>query len=199
MKSLSENSKKVLKLLFTDYLTDYNSNNIRERIPLSNAGSLKLLRKLSKEGIIISDKKGKSIFYKLNLKSRYVSKLLELIFIEHGNLTNYVEGWIQDLSIFMSDTKALLLFGSILTKGKDAKDVDVCFILKKSKDYLKVQKKVDELNKKSRLKIHPLYTTEKNFESKLKEMDRPLIDLVKTCVVIHGQEVFVKVLKNVQS
>ncbi|HLD97263.1 MAG TPA: hypothetical protein VI934_02880, partial [Candidatus Nanoarchaeia archaeon] len=103
------------------------------------------------------------------------------------------------LRSFIPDTKAIFLFGSILTKEKSAGDVDVCFILRDAKDYGKLQSGVGEMNRKNRLKIHPLYLTEGEFEKKLKEKDKPLIDAVRTCVVAHGQELFVRVLKNVQS
>ena len=55
------------------------------------------------------------------------------------------------------------------------------------------------MNKKNRLKMHPLYLTKKDFKEKLKEKDKPLVDLVKNCVVVHGEDLFVEALKNVQS
>ena len=75
----------------------------------------------------------------------------------------------------------------------------LCFILKNHKDYAKLQSRVEEVNKKNRLKIHPLYLNKKDFEEKLREKDKPLIDMVKNCVVVHGEDLFVEVLKNVQS
>ena len=142
---------------------------------------------------------GNAIFYKPNLDNEYVLKLLELIFLEHGGLSSFVKGWIYDLRSFIPDTKALFLFGSILTKEKSAGDVDVCFILKDAKDYGRLQSGVAEMNRKNRLKIHPLYLIEGEFEKKLKVKDKPLVDMVRTCVVVHGPELFVGVLKNVQS
>ena len=81
----------------------------------------------------------------------------------------------------------------------DAKDVDVCFILKHPDNYSEAQIKAAQLNSKSRLKIHPLYLTEKELEKKLMEKDKPVVEMVKSCVVVHGHELFVEVLKNVQS
>ena len=126
-------------------------------------------------------------------------KLLELIFLDYSSLSSFVKGWIYDLQIFKNITKAVLLFGSILKKGKGAKDVDACFILKNPDDYSEVQIKIAQLNSKSRLKIHPLYLTEKEFEKKLMEKDKPLLEMVKSCVVVHGHELFVGVLRHVQS
>lgn len=199
MAGISENGKIALKIIFTDYLTRYNSYNIKDKIGISDVGSLKLLRSLSERGFLVSEKIGNAIFYKPNLRNDYLLKLLELIFLDYSNLSSFVKGWIYDLQIFKNMAKAVLLFGSILKKGKDAKDVDVCFILKHPDDYSEVQIKVSQLNSKSRLKIHPLYLTEKEFKKKLMEKDKPLLDIVKSCVVVHGHELFVEVLKNVQS
>ena len=199
MVEVTGNGKLALKLIFTDFLTNYNSYNIKDKIGLSNAGSLKLLRNLNEKDLLVSQKMGNAIFYKPNLKNEYLLKLLELIFLDHSNLSSFVNGWLYDLKTLIPLTKAIFLFGSILRKGKEARDIDVCFILKNPGDYPKLQAKVNEVNKKSRLKIHPLYLTEKEFEKKLKEKDKPLVEVVKTCVVAHGQSLFVGVLKNVQS
>jgi len=199
MVEITENGKIALKLIFTDFLTKYNSYNIRNKIELSNAGSLKLLRSLNEKGFLNSEKIGNAIFYKPDLKNKYLLKLLELIFLDHSKLASFAKGWIHDLQSLANYTKSIFLFGSVLKKGKEARDVDVCFILKKSKDYHLLQQKVKEMNEKNRLKIHPLYLTKKDFEKKLKERDKPLLEMVKSCVIVHGQELFIEVLKNVQS
>ena len=199
MVEISENGKKALKLIFTDFLTSYNSYNLKDKIGLSSAGSLKLLRSLNQKNLLLGKKMGNAIFYRPNFQNEYLIKLLELIFLDHSNWSDFVKGWICDLRTFIPHTGAILLFGSIMMKVKEAGDVYVCFILKSAKDYQKLQAMVSEMNKKNRLKIHPLYLTEKGFEQKLREKDKPLVEMVKSCMIIHGQELFVEVLKNVQS
>ncbi len=199
MVEVTENGKRALKLIFTDFLTNYNSYNIKGKLGLSNAGSLKLLRSLGEKNLLISKKMGNAIFYKPDIENDYLVKLLELIFIDHSNTSSFVKGWIYDLQSLAPYTKAILLFGSILRKGKEAKDVDVCIILKKNEDYKLLEGMAKEMNGQNRLKVHPLYLTEKDFEKKLKEKDKPLLEIVKSCIVVHGHELFVKVLKNVQS
>lgn len=195
---LSDNGKRALKIIFTDCLTSYNSYSIKGKLGISSVGSLKLLRSLREKNVLVSERMGNAVFYRPNLKSEYVVKLLELIFLDHSGLSSFVKGWVYDLRAFSQDTKAVFLFWSILTKEKAAGDVDVCFILRSQKDYAKLQGHVGEMNRKNRLKIHPLYLTEEEFEKKLREKDKPLVDMVRTCVVVYGQELFVDVLKNVQ-
>lgn len=196
---LSDNGKLALKIIFTDFLSSYNSYSIKGKLGISSVGSLKLLRSLKEKNILVSERMGNAVFYKPNLKSAYVVKLLELVFLDYSGLSSFVKGWVYDLRSFAQDTKAVFLFGSILTKGKSAGDVDVCFILMSPKDYTRLQGKVGEMNRKNRLKIHPLYLTLGEFEKKLREKDIALVDIVRSCVVVNGPELFVEVLKNVQS
>ena len=199
MVEVTDNEKLALRLIFTDFLYRYNSHNLKDKIGLSNAGRLKLLRNLNKKGLLISEKIGNAIFYRPNLQNAYLLKLLELIFLDYSDVSSFVKVWIADLRPFDPMVKGVFLFGPILKKEKAARDVDVCFILKHPQDYPKLQATVNEMNKQNRLKIDPLYLTKKNFEEKLKERDKPLLEMVKHCLIVHGQALFVEVVKNAQS
>lgn len=191
--------KKALRIIFADYTTDYNGHTIKDRLGMSHRYSIDILKSLTKKNILTSRLMGKATFYKTNLQNPYVIKLLELIFMDNTEKTSYVKGWIKDLESFKADTKAVLLFGSILSKGKKARDVDVSFVLKDYNDLKKIKNKVEEINSTHKLKIHPLYITKKDFIRKLKKADKPMISIVKSCAVVHGQEIFVDMVKNVQS
>ena len=199
MVEVTENEKRAIKLIFTDFLANHNSYNIKGKLGLSNAGSLKLLRRLSEKDLLVSRKMGNAIFYRPNLRNEYLLKLLELIFLDQSSESSFVKGWIHDILPLALHTKAILLYGSILKKGKEANDVDVCIILKKSEDYHLLQGTIKKMNEKNRLKIHPLYLTEKDFEKKLEEKDKPILDIIKSCIVAHGQELFVELLKKAQN
>ena len=188
-----------MKIIFTDYLTDYNAYSLKDKLKLSNFGTVKLLKRLENDNLLTSKKMGNATFYKLNVGNEYAIKLLELSFMEHNELPTYVKGWLHDLTHFEEDSKTVLLFGSVLSKGKKAKDIDVCFVLESHNNYKKVQAKINKLNEKSRQKIHPLFLTEDDFENKLVEKDMPVIDIIRSCLVVCGQELFIRVIKNVQN
>lgn len=198
MADITDNGKKALRLIFTDYSTDYNSYNLKGKLGLSNAGSLKLLRSLHEKGFLVSKKMGNAIFYKANISNEYVLKLMELILMENESASPYIKGWMVELQSFSPLSDAILIFGSLLRKGKDAHDIDVCFILKDAKDYQKMQRKIDGLNKKGRLRLHPLYLTKSEMIEKLKQKDPPIMDMVKSCIVVSGGELFVEVVAHAQ-
>ena len=199
MIDINKAEKKALRIIFTDYTTDYNGHTIKDKLGMSHRYSIDLLKSLMEKKILTSKQMGKATFYKTNLQNSYVIKLLELIFTDNTDQTSYVKGWIKDLESFKADTKAVLLFGSILPKGKNARDVDVSFVLKNYNNLKRIKNKIGEINNTHKLKIHPLYITEKDFIRKLKKGDKPLISIVKICAVVHGQETFVDIVKNVQS
>ena len=200
MAELTKNGKRALKLIFTDYKMDYNSNILKDKLGLSNAGSLKLLRSLREQKLLIDRKMGKSIFYKINLENEYAMKVMELILMEHGEMPTFTRGWIEELRPLGQHAKAMLLFGSLLKKGKEAGDVDVCFVLNSMKRFDALQAHIGELNRKNRLRIHPLFLPSPHiFEMKLKENDPPIVDMVKSCIVLKGVETFVEVLKHAQA
>ena len=198
MEEIKDKGKKALRLIFTDYLADYNSYNLKDKLGLSNAGSLKLLRSLHEKGFLMDRKMGNAIFYKANISNEYVLKLMELILMENESASPYVKGWMVELQSLSSLSDAILLFGSLLRKGKEAHDVDVCFILKDTKYYQKMQRKIDDFNKKGRLRVHPLYLTKDDLIEKLKQKDPPIMDMVKSCIVVSGGELFVEVVAHAQ-
>ena len=113
-----------MKIIFTDYLEDYNAYSLKDKLELSNFGTVKLLKRLENDNILTSKKMGNATFYKFNTGNGYAIKLLELSFMEHDELTTYVKGWLYDLKQFEEDAKSVILFGSVLSKGKKANDID---------------------------------------------------------------------------
>ena len=199
MINVSNNGKKALKILFSDFLTDYNAGSISSTLGISAVGSLKLLRNLKEQGLVRSRRMGKALFYRCNLGNRLLLKFMELFYLDHSSWSSFVRGWIVELQQFEKVAEVTLLYGSLLIKGKKANDIDACFILKKASDYRKADAKVKSLNSRNRQAIHPLYLTMADFRQKLRSRDPVIISIVKTCVVVGGVETFVKEVRNVQS
>ena len=74
-------AKKILLILFKDF-TKYNASTISKKIGITRIGAYKSLKQLEKQGLLISERLGKAIFYKLNLKEVYVRKMMELLLTE---------------------------------------------------------------------------------------------------------------------
>lgn len=198
MAALTDNAKRALRIIFTDFTAHYNAYSLKDKLGMSDVGTLKLLRSLHQKDLLLSERMGNAIFYKIKTENGYAKKLLELILMENLHLSNFLKGWLKDLNACSPPAKAIILFGSILHKEKEAKDADIGFILKNAEDYQKIKEKVRQLEKASSIPIHPLYLTVKEFAEQLRKKDKPLVEIVKTGIFVKGVELIVEVLSDAQ-
>ena len=109
-------------------------------------GSLKILKSLKEKGMLSSRRMGRAVFYKCNTTSKYFLKLMELVYLDHSSRSPFVRGWIADLQQLEPLADMVLLYGSLLTKEKSAKDVDVCIVLAEPSGYEKAEERVKSLS-----------------------------------------------------
>tara|TARA_Y100000310_G_C20691075_1_gene822244 strand:+ start:3469 stop:4071 length:603 start_codon:yes stop_codon:yes gene_type:complete len=198
MIDINDTEEKILKLIFLDFKTDYNSNNLSKKLKKSPQYTNRIIKDLANKKLVIGKQMGKAVFYKLNFDKEYTIKLLELIFTPNKAPSNYIGGWISQLIKLKGHTKSIILFGSIFKKESTAGDVDVCFVLKSYDALNKINKEIENINKLNKLKIHSLHIIEKDFIDKLKKGDKPLYSVINDGLVINGQETFVRIVKNAQ-
>lgn len=186
------NEQKIIKLLFKDFLTDYNSRSISKVMSISHAGAFKILKKLEKRNIVKPKKIGNSTIYSLNFENPITSKEIELALVVEAQ--NY-RRWIEEFKDLESNIKFAILFGSITRNEKKAGDIDILIIANKGKyDAVKkiIEKRQDILPKK----IHSLIQTSENFKHDLSKKNKVIIDILKTGIVLYGREELRKVMAS---
>ena len=104
----------------------------------------------------------------------------------------YIKRWITEIKKIKS-ADAVLIFGSILTKQKEANDIDVLFITDNKKFPL-LKKEIEAINLLNEKKIHPIYQTEKDFTSNIKKEDKIVLNALKG-IIIFGEEIIISVMK----
>ena len=98
-----------------------------KKIGISHMGALKIAKRLEREKIIISKKKGQAKFYKLNLKEVYVRQYIKFLLKREAEQSSlYVKRWVNDLKN-IKNADCGILFGSLLKKGKNSMDIDLLF------------------------------------------------------------------------
>ena len=162
MVSLTENEARTIDFLIRNFSQEYNINQLSRELKLSPRGIFKILKKLEKQNYLISNKQGNNIFYKINYESEDAPDVCKFVLFK-GNTTPFIRVQINDLRKLRQLTKIAILFGSVLTKDKDAKDVDVVLIFKE-KEFSKIEKVIEEINSIKNKKIHAIYQTEKDFK-----------------------------------
>lgn len=182
--------QQIIKLIFKDFLTDYNSRNISKIIKMSHAGAFKILKKLEKQDIVKSKRIGNTLIYSLNTKNPITNKKIEITLISEAQ--NYKK-WTEEFKELKNKVKFTILFGSIIKNEKSAKDIDLLIVADKFKNIKQI---LEKRNKFLNKKIHPLFQTIKDFKYDLKNNNKTIINIIKTGIVLFGQEELRKNLQN---
>jgi len=161
-----------------------------------------LLENLKNKDILISTKKGRTIFYKLNENNRLV---YDIIYLAHKDALLKTDGKYLSAITRLSDLYkeelkdnliSVILFGSV-AKGKAKKwsDIDILIILKT---------KPDEEKRKNMMEISSSildtyaniseehFFTEKEFEEAYRIGDDFLINVIKEGIILHDKGYFAR-------
>jgi len=135
MREITNNEMIFVLSIFKSPEVEYNANSIAKKMGISSMGALKIAKRLEKENIIKSKHLGKAKFYNLNLNNDYVRQYVKFLLKREAEQTHpYIKVWIEDINKIKS-ADAAILFGSVLRKQKEAKDIDVVLIINKKRYY----------------------------------------------------------------
>ena len=194
---LSNNTFKIINFLIRN-LELYNINQIARTLNLSIGSTHKILKLLEKRNIVNIKGLGNALYYSINFNNNEAIKISELILIEDKNnilKENKIANiYAQDLEKF--DAKLIILFGSILIKKDQAKDVDVLFVIKNKKQIKDVNNFCLDISKIRTKKVNTLIMLEQDLVNNIKNKNKVVIDLIKNGVILKGEDVFIKGIKN---
>lgn len=193
----SKNAMLIIEFLLRN-LDEYNVNQLARKLKISVGSAHKILKDLQKRDLAIFRERGNATFYKLNLENRETQKISEIALIESRkrklSSNPLIRVYTEDLEKF-GYAKALILFGSILKK-KEFGDIDVLFVIEKKGDVKKVNEFCLELSKTSSKPIVPLIMTERDLIKNLKKGYKVLFEILREGVVLSGEDVLIRSLKE---
>ena len=191
---ITEKEMQFMLLLFKNPEKEYNAHTIAKEIHMSAMGALKIAKRLEKEHILTAKQLGKAIFYKLTLNNEYTKQYLTFLLKREAEIAHpYIKRWVTEIRKIKS-ADAALLFGSILTKQKEANDIDVLLITDNKKFPL-LKKEIEAINLLTDKKIHPIYQTENDFISNIKKEDKIVLNALKG-IIVFGEEIIIDVMKQ---
>ena len=165
-------------------------------IGISHVGAQKIFKRLLKENLVVDQHIGKSIIYKPRLEDDYVCKLNAFLLADEAN--NKFKRWKEEFKELFKKDRIVMLFGSILENNVNARDIDVMIIIKKE-DFKEAKKIINEKQEVLPKKIHSIELTEQDLLSNIKNKKEAIIDIVRSAVILYGQDKYVEVIKNVAS
>jgi predicted nucleotidyltransferase len=168
----------LLRVLYTFHEKPHEELHEREvvrRTGISEGSANKILRKLSKVDMLERDKKGRMVFYRLNMKSA-VARQFKVLFNVYSlnELVNEIK----------QHSKKITLFGSC-SEGTDTEESDIdLFILTKEKNT--VSSRINSYQGTDR-KITPIAVNSNEFVE-LRKKDKPLYDRILKGIVLWDAE-----------
>ena len=194
MKDITNNEMLFVLSIIKNPGVEYNANSIAKIIGISSMGALKIAKRLEKENILIARKLGKANFYRLDFNNDYVMQYIKFLFKREAEQSApYVKVWISEIKK-IKNADATILFGSVLSKHKEAKDIDVALITDK-KRFSKLKKEIENINLVNVKRLHPIYQTKEDFKKNIKKGDKALLNAIKG-IVVFGEDKIISLLEK---
>jgi predicted nucleotidyltransferase len=158
----------------------------------------RIVDRLTKDGVIIKNKVGKSYICSLNLENEKTLALLQLAEIEkvkqfyavNKGLKLILEDFVELIKSELKNRAAVVLFGSY-AKGTATKESDIDILLI-SKGKIDVEKITREIYAKYGKEITPIVMTPNDFK---KQMEKALIkEIIKDHYILYGVENFINLV-----
>lgn len=193
MVSITENESRTISFLLRNFYRDYNINQLARELKLSPRGAYKILKKLELQKILLSKKVGNNVIYNINFSEDLALEICQIA-LNEKEASPYLRTWINDLQPLKEITEMTFLFGSILTKEKQAGDVDVLLVFEKE-NLSKVQEQIKKINQVKSKKIHAVIQTKEDLFSNIKKRDPAILEGIRTGLILWGRNVLVEAIK----
>lgn len=190
---LTTNEKKVLRILLTLFRENYSINQIAKECSITPNGTLKILRKFEKEGILKSKKIANIIAYSIDFNNEKTKNVLELSLSE--DLTGRVKFRYEDLMPLKEITEVCILFGSYIDLKKEPNDMDVLFILNKLQ-FKEYKEKSLQIYKTIPIKVHDVLQTEEDLKKNIANNDKVIIEILKKGKIFWGSKKIIEIIEN---
>jgi DNA-binding Lrp family transcriptional regulator len=191
MKMAKNNTKMIMNYLLRNFDLK-NINQISKELKISLGSVFKILKNLEANKIVSFSKLGNAIYYTLNLENKETFKILELMILEERRTLNgYAELYAREIESF-KEAELIIIFGSVL-KNNSFNDIDVLFMTSEVK---KVSKFCLEISKIKSKPVVPLILNKKDLIEEIKNKKSSILEIIKTGVVLKGEDSFLEVIKN---
>lgn len=182
---ITENEAKVMSFLVRNFKERNSINQIGKLLKFSPMGIYKILKNLEEMKAVRAEKIGNAIYFHANLKDEF-GRSLAAFALSNKDLGNYAKSYADDLEKKLGDkVEGIVLFGSVLEKGREAKDIDVLLIFGKGK-LKEVSKIISEMNELSPKRIHDIAMAPGDLGQNLQKGNEAMLDLIRKGAIIKG-------------
>ena len=191
MALLTEKEREAALILLKEFTKYYNANSISKVLGITHVGAQKILKRLLNENLLISERIGKSIVYKLKLDDDYVKKLLIFLLADEAN---HFKRWKEEFSELFKKGRIIIIYGSAIKNYNAANDIDIMIVINKN-EHNEVNKFLRQKQTILPKKLHAIKLTSKELLENIK--NKAMIDIITNGIVLYGQEEYIEVINNV--
>lgn len=192
---LTKNEKKLLAFLWKNFRERLSINELSKQVNVTPKGAYKILKKFEEEDLVVKEKVANAAIYTLNFKNKAAEDIVKYVLKSQQAPNSYIKVLEKELESLQGLTKAMIVFGSVLTKGLKANDIDLLVVIEKKK-FSELRKEVKEFEKVSPQKIHLVVQTEQDMKKNLSKEDAVVHKALKTGYILHGHNILYKLIKN---
>jgi len=166
----------VFDLFLGDPMQEYHEREVIRKTGVSKGSANKILRILADSDLLVRERRGRMVFYRLNLKEPAVRQFKVL-----SNIYTLK----KVLHQLRGHTRRIVLFGSC-SQGTDVKESDIDMLILTS-EKSKARETISEFNRKNERKIASIIVDANEFV-KLKREDKPLFENIERGIVLWETE-----------
>jgi predicted nucleotidyltransferase len=194
---MTTNEVKALSYLCRHYKEKLSINQLAGKLKITPKGMLKILKKFEDDGIVIKEKIANASIYTLHFSGRKTEDLVKYALKCEQAPNTYVKMVEKDLLPLHDVTPLTILFGSVLTTGNKANDIDLLAVITKN-DYSNFNQKVKDFEKISPKKIHPVIQTKDDLKKNLRKGDAVMKEVLHKGYILWGHGLFYEMIKNAE-
>jgi len=188
---MTKNEVKALTYLFRHYDEKLSINELARRIKITPKGVYKILKKFENDGLVIKEKVANAHIYRLNFEDQKTGDIVKYALKSEDYPNKYVKVLYGDLEKLKVCTSITILFGSVLTKGTGAKDIDLLAVINKN-NLPELNKEIREFEMISPKKIHFVVQTKSDLRKNLH--DSVIQEAIQKGFILSGHDLLYGVI-----
>ena len=195
---LTRNEQRLVVYLWRNYTEQLSINGLAKRIGITPKGAYTILKKNEKASMVTRRTIANAVIYSLNYHDRKTKDMVEYALKSEQPPNSYIAVLEKDLQCLREITYAAILFGSVLTKGLHAHDIDVLFVIN-PKNLSALNAKIKEFESISPKKVHALIQTKADMQKNLRKKDTIILNVFQKGYILWGYDLlyhFIEDIKN---
>lgn len=193
---LTKNEQRLVTYLWRNYTEQLSINELAKRLGITPKGAYIILKKFEKIGVIIPQKIANAVIYQFNHQNKKTKDVVEYALKSEQPPNSYVVVLEKDLQLLEKIADAAILFGSVLMKGLQARDLDVLVIIN-PKNLSVLKAKIKEFESISPKKVHIVIQTRLDMQKNLRKKDPVIVEVLRRGHILWGYDLVYELIENV--